>query len=139
MSKQKETTVLLVEENAGDEELTLRALRKNRIGNEVFIARDGKEALDYLFCREAYAERDPNELPILLLLDLKLPKIDGIEVLCQLRANERTKLIPVVILTSSTQDEDRFAGYSSGANSYVRKPVDFVEFSEAIHQLRLVD
>jgi two-component system response regulator len=137
MNKQKETTILLVEDNARDEELTLRALRKNRINNEVFIARDGKEALDYLFCRDPHTERDPNELPTLLLLDLKLPKIDGIEVLRQLRANERTKLMPVVILTSSIEDEDSLAGYSSGANSYVRKPVDFVEFSETVRQMGL--
>jgi two-component system response regulator len=137
MNRQKDTTILLVEDNPRDEELTLRALKKHSIGGDVQVARDGQEALDYLFARDKHSRRDPNELPTLLLLDLKLPKLDGIEVLRQLRANERTKLLPVVILTSSSEDEDRLAGYSNGANSYVKKPVEFNEFSEAVRHLGL--
>ncbi len=131
-----EGSILLVEDNPRDEELTLRALRKNNIWMEVTVARDGKEALDILFAREAHAGRK-TALPTLMLLDLKLPKIDGIEVLRQVRANEHTRLLPTVILTSSVEDEDRLAGYGSGANSYVQKPVDFVEFTEAVRQLGL--
>jgi CheY-like chemotaxis protein len=132
-----ERTILLVEDNPRDEELALRALQKNNIRNRVVIARDGGEALDYLFARGAYAGRDPGALPELILLDLKLPKVGGLDVLRELRAHERTKLLPVVILTSSNEDEDRLAGYSNGANSYVRKPVDFNEFTEAVRQLGL--
>ncbi len=129
--------ILLVEDNADDVQLTLRSLRKNNILNEVIVARDGVEALDYLFGRGAYAERDLNCLPVVVLLDIKLPKIDGIEVLRQLRQDERTRLLPVVILTSSKEDSDLMNGYRLGANSYVRKPVDFVQFNEAIRHLGL--
>src|ERR1051325_6411137 len=117
--------ILLVEDNPDDEALTLRALKKNSIKNEVVVARDGVEALDYLFATGAYADRDTRVMPQVILLDLKLPKIDGMEVLRRLRADERTKLLPVVILTSSKEDQDLIAGYSLGANSYIRKPVDF--------------
>lgn len=130
-------TILLVEDNAKDEELTLRALHRNKISNHVIVAHDGAEALDYLFARGVHAGRGPDELPQLVLLDLKLPKVDGVEVLRQLRASEHTRLLPVVILTSSNEEKDRLAGYSNGANSYVRKPVDFNEFMEAVRQLGL--
>jgi two-component system response regulator len=130
-------TILLVEDNPRDEELTLRALRKNKIANPVVVVRDGVEALDYLFARGKHAERDKAAAPQVVLLDLKLPKLDGIEVLKQIRANESTRLLPVVILTTSNEDRDRLAGYSSGANSYVQKPVDFAEFTEAVRQLGL--
>lgn len=129
--------IFLVEDNADDEALTLRALKKNNISNQVVVARDGAEALDFLFARGKFANRDVSILPQVMLLDLNLPKIDGLNVLKQLRANERTKLIPVVILTSSKEDQDIIEGYSLGANSYVRKPVDFNDFSEAIRQLGL--
>lgn len=125
----RETMILLVEDDESHEELTLRALRKNRIPGSVIVKRDGKEALDFLFA-EGTAD-----LPDLLLLDLKLPKVDGIEVLRRVRADERTRLLPVVILTSSVEDEDKTAGYANGANSYVRKPIDYVAFSEAVRQL----
>ncbi len=130
-------TILLVEDNPDDEALTLRALKKNNITNEVVVARDGAEALDYLFGTGAYAGRDVNIQPQVTLLDLKLPKIDGLEVLKRLRADERTRLLPVVILTSSTEEQDRLRGYGLGANSYVRKPVDFDQFIEAVRQLGL--
>jgi two-component system, response regulator len=133
----RESTILLVEDNANDELLTLRALRKHNIQNKVVVVRDGAEALDYLFFRGAHEKRDPNEAPDLILLDLNLPKIGGLEVLRQIRADERTRLIPVVILTSSSEDPDLLSGYSSGANSYVVKPVNFVQFSEAVRQLGL--
>lgn len=126
-----EKLILLVEDNATDEALTLRSLKKANIVNDVKIARDGVEALDYLF--GAGAEAHP--LPSLVLLDLKLPKVDGIEVLKRIRAEPRTHLVPVVIMTSSAEDKDRIAGYVSGANSYVRKPVEFGEFAEAVRQL----
>jgi len=129
--------ILLVEDSRRDEELALRALRKNNISNAVAVARDGAEALDYLFGTGAYAGRNTAELPTVILLDLKLPKIDGLEVLRRIRADDRTKLLPVVILTSSKEDKDRLEGYTSGANSYVRKPIDFAEFAEAIRQLGL--
>ena len=129
--------ILLVEDNPDDEELTLRALKKNNILNEVVVAHDGVEALDYLFGAGAYAGRDVNALPQVILLDLKLPKIDGLEVLRRVRADERTKLLPVVILTSSREEQDLINGYSLGANSYVRKPVEFNEFAEAVRQLGL--
>lgn len=129
--------IFLVEDNADDEALTLRALKKNNISNEVIVARDGAEALDLLFARGKFSDRDPSILPQVMLLDLNLPKIDGLNVLKQLRSNDRTKLIPVVILTSSKEDQDIIEGYSLGANSYVRKPVDFNDFSEAIRQLGL--
>jgi two-component system, response regulator len=129
--------ILLVEDNPDDEALTLRALKKNNIKNDVMVARDGAEALDYLFGTGKYAGRDTALLPQVVLLDLKLPKIEGLEVLRRVRADERTKLLPVVILTSSNEDQDRIAGYGLGANSYVRKPVDFSQFLEAARQLGL--
>lgn len=129
--------ILLVEDNADDEALTLRALNKSKIANTIVVVRDGAEALDYLFCRGTYADRDPQELPQVILLDLKLPKIDGLEVLRQLRAEPRTHMLPVVVLTSSKEEQDLVNAYSRGANSYVRKPVDFNQFVEAIRQLGL--
>jgi CheY-like chemotaxis protein len=127
--------ILLVEDNANDEELTLRALTKSNIANAVAVVRDGAEALDFLFARGAYATRDSSDLPQVVLLDLNLPKIGGLDVLRQIRADERTKLLPVVILTSSQEDRDLVGGYLSGANSYVVKPVDFIQFAEAVRQL----
>lgn len=127
--------ILLVEDNPDDEELTLLALKKSNILNEVIVARDGVEALDYLFATGKYADRSPSRMPQLIMLDLKLPKLDGLEVLKRLRADPRTKLIPVVILTSSSEEEDVVASYNNGANSYVRKPVDFHRFADAIKQL----
>ncbi len=130
-------TILLVEDNADDEKLTLRALKKNNISNEVVVARNGVEALDYLFGTGAYAGRNLSVMPQVVLLDLKLPKLDGLEVLRRIRADDRTKLLPVVILTSSNEEMDRTNGYGLGTNSYVRKPVDFNEFMEAVRQLGL--
>ncbi len=132
-----EKTILLVEDNADDEKLTLRALKKNNISNEVVVARNGVEALDYLFGTGAYAGRNLTVMPQVILLDLKLPKLDGMEVLRRVRADERTKLLPIVILTSSNEEMDRVNGYGLGANSYVRKPVDFSQFIEAARQLGL--
>ena len=129
--------ILLVEDNRDDEALTLRALKKNNIKNEVVVARDGVEALDYLFGTGSYAGRDLTDMPQVILLDLKLPRVDGLEVLRRLRADERTRLLPVVILTSSNEEQDRIKGYGLGANSYVRKPVDFSQFIEAVRQLGL--
>lgn len=129
--------ILLVEDDPDDVELTLRALRKNNITNKVDLARDGAEALDYLFGTGPYSGRDTSLMPTVILLDLKLPKIDGFEVLRRLRADGRTKLLPVVILTSSKEEQDIVNGYSRGCNSYVRKPVDFAQFSEAVRQLGL--
>lgn len=129
--------ILLVEDNADDEALTIRALHKHNILNEMVVARDGVEALDYLFCRGEYSERDPSMLPQVVLLDLKLPKVSGLEVLEQIRSNDRTEHLPVVILTSSNEEQDVIDGYKLGANSYVRKPVNFTEFSEAVKQLGL--
>ncbi len=129
--------ILLVEDNADDEALTLRALKKNNIKNEVVIAHDGVEALDYLFANGPYAGRDLSVMPQVILLDLKLPKVNGLEVLRKLREDERTRLLPVVILTSSNEEQDRITGYGLGANSYVRKPVDFGQFIEAVRQLGL--
>jgi CheY-like chemotaxis protein len=129
--------IMLLEDNADDEALTLRALRKNNIQNEVVVARDGVEALDYLFGTGPHAGRDTRIKPLVVLLDLKLPKIDGLEVLRRLRADERTKFIPVVVLTSSKEEQDLINSYSFGCNSYIRKPVDFVQFVEAVRQLGL--
>jgi two-component system, response regulator len=131
----REPAILLVEDNPKDEALTLRALKKANIGNRVVVARDGVEAIDYLLA--ATADGSHNELPQLILLDLKLPKIDGHEVLRRIRGDERTRLLPVVILTTSVEDKDRLQGYRLGANSYVRKPVDFAEFAQAVVQLGL--
>jgi CheY-like chemotaxis protein len=133
----KQKVILLVEDNPDDELLTLRALKKNNITNEVVVAHDGVEALDYLFGTGMYAGRNTTIMPQVTLLDLKLPKVDGLEVLRRLRANEATKLLPIVILTTSNEDKDRLEGYSLGANSYVRKPVDFEQFSKAVLQLGL--
>lgn len=129
--------ILLVEDNPKDEELTLRAFKKSNILNPVVVARDGVEALDYLFARGGHANRDPAAMPQVILLDLKLPKLDGLEVLKALRADERTKLLPVVVLTSSNEEQDLIRSYSLGANGYVRKPVDFAQFLEAARQLGL--
>ena len=130
-------SILLVEDNPDDEELTLRALRQNNILNQVNVARDGAEALDYLFCQGAYKARDPLQRPAIVMLDLKLPKIDGLEVLRRVRADERTRLMPVVILTSSKEEQDLVNGYRLGANSYIRKPVDFNQFVTTVGQLGL--
>jgi CheY-like chemotaxis protein len=129
--------IMLVEDNPDDEALTLRALRKNNIQNTVVVARDGVEALDYLFGTGIHAARDMRLKPVVVLLDLKLPKIDGVEVLRRLRTDERTKLIPVVVLTSSKEEQDLINSYSFGCNSYIRKPVDFIQFVEAVRQLGL--
>ena len=132
-----ELTILLVEDNPDDEELTLRALRQNNIMNTVDVARDGAEALDYLFCQGAHKARDPSQKPAIVMLDLKLPKIDGLEVLRRIRADERTRLMPVVILTSSKEEQDLLKSYSLGANSYIRKPVDFNQFVTTVGHLGL--
>jgi two-component system response regulator len=132
-----EHIILLVEDNKNDEELTLRALKKGNISNRVVVVRDGAAALDYLFLRGAQAGRDPSEIPQVVLLDLNLPKIGGLDVLRAIRADERTKLLPVVILTSSREDRDLSGGYELGANSYIVKPVDFTQFAEAVRQLGL--
>ena len=133
----KDKIILLVEDNPDDELLTLRALKKNGVLNEVVVARDGVEALDYLFGTGSYAGRDTGVMPQLILLDLKLPRVDGLEVLRRLRADERTRLLPVVILTSSKEQQDMLDGYGLGANSYVRKPVNFEQFVNAVEQLKL--
>ena len=130
-------TILLVEDNQDDEELALLAFKKGAIVNEIVVARDGVEALDYLFATGSHAGRDPTMLPQMVLLDLKLPKLDGLEVLRQIRANSRTRRLPVIILTSSREDEDIIRSYDLGVNSYVRKPVDFNQFVEAVRQLQL--
>lgn len=129
--------ILLVEDNPDDEELTRIALQESKILNTLVVARDGAEALDYLFATGQYDGRDPSTNPQLVLLDVKLPKIDGIEVLRRLREDERTKLLPVVILTSSNEEQDMVRSYKLGANSYVRKPVDFTQFIEAVKYLGL--
>jgi len=135
--KNDNRAILLVEDNADDEALTLRAFQKNNIRNDIVVARDGAEALDLLFSKGAFANQAQPFKPQVILLDLKLPKIDGLSVLKEIRANEKTHLLPVVILTSSREDQDLIAGYNLGANSYVRKPVSFNEFIEAIRQLGL--
>ena len=129
--------ILLVEDNPRDEALTLRALRKSNIANEVVVARDGVEALDYLFGTGAHAGRDLDVMPQVVLLDLKLPKVDGLQVLRRVREDERTRRLPVVVFTSSSEEEDVMRSYDLGANSYVRKPVDFEHFLEATRQLGL--
>ena len=133
----EDKVILLVEDNADDELLTLRALKKNNIRNEVIVARDGSGALDYLFATGVHSGRDLSVMPQIILLDLKLPKLDGFEVLNRVRASEITKLLPVVILTTSNEDQDRIRGYDLGANSFVRKPVEFEKFIEAVRQLGL--
>ncbi|HEV7555011.1 MAG TPA: response regulator [Kofleriaceae bacterium] len=129
--------ILLVEDNPTDEKLTVRAFKKSGIANEIFVVRDGAEALDFVFASGPHAARTAQELPSIVLLDLKLPRIDGLEVLRRIRADERTKLLPVVVLTSSKEDEDIARSYSLGANAYVRKPVEFAEFVEAAKTLGL--
>jgi CheY-like chemotaxis protein len=126
-----------VEDNPNDEALTLRAFKKSNIANEVIVVHDGVEALDYLFGNGVYATRDLSPMPTVVLLDLKLPKLDGLEVLQRIRSHERTKLLPVVILTSSIEEQDLIKGYDLGANSYLRKPVDFMKFIAAVEQLGL--
>ena len=129
--------ILLVEDNPDDVELTLRALKRNNILNKVIVAKDGVEALDYLLGTGMYSKRELKDLPVVILLDLKLPKIDGLEVLKRIRQDEHSKLIPVVILTSSSEEKDLIDGYSLGANSYIRKPLEFNQFVEAIKYLGL--
>jgi len=129
--------ILLVEDNADDEFLTIEALRENKINNQIVVAHDGAEALEYLFGTGKYANHDSHIIPQMVLLDLNLPKLNGIEVLKQIRSTELTKFVPVVILTSSREDQDLIRSYNFGANSYIRKPVDFEQFSEAIRQLDL--
>jgi two-component system, response regulator len=133
----EQSVILLVEDNPDDEALTLRAFKKNNIRNEVIIARDGVEAVDYLFGTGAHAGRDLSVMPQVILLDLKLPKMDGFEVLERIRSSEAAQYLPVVILTTSSEDQDRIRGYDLGANSFVRKPVEFDKFIEAVRQLGL--
>lgn len=133
----RKTSVLLVEDNDDDVQLTLRAFQKHKLANEVHVATDGVEALDFLFARGAHADRNGTELPQVVLLDLNLPKLDGLEVLRQIRADPRTRTLPVVVLTSSNEERDLVESYRLGANSYVRKPVDFQQFMDAAHQLGL--
>jgi CheY-like chemotaxis protein len=133
----KTKTILLVEDNPDDVELTLHALKNNNIKNKVIVVNDGAEALDYLFGKGRYSDRNLNEMPAVILLDLKLPKIGGLEVLQKIRENKTTKLLPVVVLTSSKEEQDLISSYSLGANSYVRKPVDFNQFAEAVRNLKL--
>lgn len=135
--KNMQKTILLVEDNADDEALTLRALARNGIANEVVVARDGVEALDYLFATGAHAGRDTRQMPVLVLLDLKLPRIDGLEVLRRLRADPRTTSLPVVVLTSSSEPTDVAGSYDQFANSYIRKPVDFADFMNVVRKLGL--
>ena len=131
----RSTSILLVEDNPSDVKLTKRALEQNQITNELVVAEDGREALDYLFGAGRYEGRNARDIPAVVLLDLKLPKIDGLEVLKEIRANDFTRLLPVVILTSSDQEQDLIASYNLGANSYIRKPVDFRQFTEAVRNL----
>jgi CheY-like chemotaxis protein len=129
--------ILLVEDDPNDEFFTLRALRKNNIKAEVFVVRDGAEALDFLFCTKTYADRDPHDVPRLIIMDIKLPKVDGVEVLRRIRADKRTRLLPVVIFSSSKEQRDLIETYKSGVNSYIRKPVEFTQFAESLRQLGL--
>ena len=133
----KNKTMLVVEDNPDDSELALRALKQNKIANRIGVARGGVEALDYLFGGGAYVGRIPDELPAVVLLDLKLPKLDGLEVLKKIRSTERTRLLPVVILASSKQEQDLVKSYSPGANGFIRKPVDFYQFARSIQELQL--
>lgn len=128
-------SILLIEDNPDDQKLTIRALKKNKITNEIIVAEDGAEALEYLFGTGQYADRNTQKPPALVLLDLKLPKVDGLSVLARLRADARTKTVPVVVLTSSKEEQDLVRSYELGANSYVQKPVDFLAFVEAARQL----
>ena len=137
MSTSRAKTILLVEDNPDDVELTLRAFARNNIGNEVIVATDGEEALDYVFATGKFSGRDPEAMPTLILLDLKLPKVMGLDVLKKIRGDERTRRLPVVVLTSSNEDRDIVTSYDLGANSFVRKPVDFAQFIEAARQLGL--
>lgn len=130
-------SILLVEDNADDEELTLRALKRHNLANAIDIVRDGAEALEFLFCTGAYSDRDSMDFPAVILLDLMLPKVSGLDVLKAIRENKSTALLPVVVLTSSDEEVDMIRSYQLGANSYVRKPVDFADFSEAVAQLGL--
>ena len=133
----EEIEILLVEDNSADEELTLHALRKNALINRIHVVRDGEEALNFLFCREPYLERAGQALPQLILLDLKLPKVDGLSVLRALKEDRRTRSMPVIVLTSSREDKDLIASYDLGVNSYIQKPVDFDQFRETVHTLGL--
>jgi CheY-like chemotaxis protein len=135
MSGTDDRVILLVEDNPDDEALAIRALQRHHIGNEIVVAHDGVEALDYLFGTGIYADRDITLKPTVVLLDLKLPRVDGLEVLRQIREHDLTKLLPVVVLTTSSEEQDLLNSYSLGCNSYIRKPVDFLQFSEAIRQL----
>ena len=137
MTTTNEVEILLVEDNPNDVELTLRALKKNNLTNKVHVVRDGAEALEYIFATGAYASRDVNHHPKVILLDLKLPKVDGLEVLRRLKSDERTKVIPVVVLTSSKEERDLVESYKLGANSYIAKPVDFDSFVKAVAELGL--
>ncbi|WP_141733924.1 response regulator [Oligoflexus tunisiensis] len=137
MSQFSRKSILLVEDNRDDEELTLMALRENRLLNEIHVARDGAEALDFLLARGMYAHRNPADTPNVVLLDLKLPKLSGLDVLQRMRAHHRLKLVPVIVLTTSLEERDIFTSYDLGANSYIRKPVDFGNFLEAVRQLSL--
>lgn len=132
-----EKIILLVEDNPDDIDLTIRAFERNHVKNKVIIAEDGEEALDYLFAKGKYSDRNPEDTPALILLDLKLPKLDGFKVLKEIRENKTTELLPVVILTSSKEEQDVIRGYKNGANSYIRKPVDFEKFFEAVQALGL--
>jgi two-component system response regulator len=131
----EEKIILLVEDNQDDEELTIRTLRKNNVMNEIVVARDGAEALDFLFGTGKFKDMEKSDLPEIIMLDIKLPKVSGLEVLGKIRANEKTRLLPVVILTSSDEEKDLIESYELGANSYVRKPVDFLQFQNAVQQL----
>jgi CheY-like chemotaxis protein len=137
MHEPEPVEILLVEDNPNDVELTLQALRASHLANEIKVVRDGAEALDFIMCRGPYADRDINNGPKVILLDLKLPKVDGIEVLRQTKADPRTKMIPIVVLTSSTQDKDIVESYQLGVNSYIAKPVDFQQFTESVNHLGL--
>ena len=128
-------TILLVEDNRDEEFLALRALRKENIGNKVFVVHDGRETLDFLFCTGVYSDRDPQEMPQLILLDINLPKMDGFTVLRHIRADQRTHLLPVILFTASKEEEDVIEAYESGANAFMRKPIDYTQFEEFVGQL----